>query len=59
MSTVPFCLFLNDLGDFMKANGCSGIDFGVGHGNILTYLKISILLYTDDAVIFATNPTSI
>ena len=55
MSTVPFCLFLNDLGVFMQANGCSGIDFDVQHGKISTYHKILILLYADDA----TDPTTI
>ena len=40
MSTIPFCLLLNDLGDLMQANGCSGIDFDVQHGKFLTFLKI-------------------
>ena len=58
LSTLLFCLFLNDLEDFLQANDCSGINFNVQHGDILTYLKVLILLYADDAVIFATDPTS-
>ena len=57
MPNVLFCLLLNDLGDFMQANGCSGKDFDVQHCKILTYLKLLILLVADDAVIFATDQT--
>ena len=32
MSTVLFCLFINDLGYFMQANGCLQIDFEIQHG---------------------------
>ena len=58
LSPLLFCLFLNDLEDFLQANDCSGINFNVQHGDILTYLKALILLYADDTVIFATDPTS-
>lgn len=58
LSHILFCLFLNNLDDFLQSNGCSGINFEVQHGDILTYLKILILLYADDTVIFATDSTT-
>ena len=58
MSTVLFCLFLNDLGDYASQWMCSGMDFDDQHGEILTYLTILILLYADDVFIFATDPTT-
>ena len=56
MPTVLFCLFTNDLGYFMQANGCLQIDFDIQHDQILTYLETLILLHADEAAIFATDP---
>ena len=55
---VLFCLFLNDLEDFLDTNNCFGIDLEIKHDNNTTFLKVMILLYADDTVIFAMDPAS-
>ena len=58
LSPVLFCMFLNDLNEFLEDHGCSGLNFEVQHGDILTFLKLLTLLYADDTVIFATDPAT-
>ena len=58
LSPVLFCMFLNDLNDFLEDHGCSGLNFEIQHGHILTFLKLLTLLYADDTVIFATDPAT-
>ena len=50
-----FSLFLNDLEDYMRDHHCDDIELGFP-GNIQnTYIKLMLLLYADDAVIFGTD----
>ena len=51
-------MFLNDLEDFLDTNNCFGIDLEIKHDDITNFLKIMILLYADDTVIFAMDPAS-
>ena len=55
LSPILFSLFLNDLEDYMRDHHCYDIELGLP-GNIQdTYIKLMLLLYADDAVIFGTD----
>ena len=58
LSPALFSLFLNDLEDFLNAHHCEGISVDYTDEDIRLYLKILILLYADDTVIFGTDPHS-
>ena len=58
LSPALFSLFLNDLEDYLNAHHCKGISVDYTDENISVYLKILILLYADDTVIFGTEPHS-
>ena len=58
LSPVLFALFLNDLEDFMHSNSCTGVDLEFVSDTIYIYLKLFILLYADDTVIFGVDETS-
>ena len=51
-------MFLNDLNEYLTDQNCSGVNFEVQHGDILTFLKLLTLLYADDTVFFATDPVT-
>ena len=55
LSPVLFALFLNDLESFMHSNNCAGIDLEHVTDNLYMYLRIFILLYADDTVIFGVD----
>ena len=56
LSPALSSLFLNDLEDFLNAHHCKGISVDYADEDISVYLKILILLYADDTVIFRTDP---
>lgn len=58
LSPVLFSLFLNDLEDFLANHHCSGVDLDITNDEIYIYLKILLLLYADDTVIFGIDPVS-
>ena len=58
LSPVLFSLFLNDMEDFLETHHCNGINFDLRNEQLFVYLKIFILLYADDTVIFGTDPDS-
>ena len=58
LSPVLFSLFLNDMENFLETHHCTGIDFDIENDQLLLYLKIFVLLYADDTVIFGTDPDS-
>ena len=58
LSPVLFSLFLNDLEDFLINSNCSGINLNVPGNDLDAYLKIITRLYTDDTLIFATDPAT-
>ena len=58
LSPVLFSLFLNDMEEFLKTNHCTGINFDFDNDQFTVFLKLLVLLYADDTVIFATDPES-
>lgn len=59
LSPVLFALFLNDLESFLYAEKCSGIELNLSSDSVFMYVKLFILLYADDTVIFGTDATSL
>ena len=55
LSPVLFALFLNYLKSFMHSNNCAGIDLEQVTDSLYMYLRIFILLYADDTVIFGVD----
>ena len=55
LSPVPCALFLNDLESFLTQNSCNGIDLKIPDDPISRYIKMFVLLYADDTVIFGTS----
>ena len=55
LSPFLFALYVNDLEDFLKKEkGCTPVDLEIGFDDrISEYLKILLILYADDTVIFA------
>ena len=47
--------FLNDLEEYMRNLNCNGISLNTPGYDIDTYLKILVLLYADDTVVFGTD----
>ena len=58
LSPVLFSLFLNDLESYMQNMNCNGIGLNTPDGNIGDFLKILVLLYADDTVVFGTDAES-
>ena len=58
LSPLFFAIFLNDFGNFMHSNDCSGIDLERVTDSLYDYLRIFILLYADDTVIFGIDATT-
>ena len=55
LSPVLFALFLNDLDDYLEQHNCNGINIESSDQEISIYLKLLVLLYADDTVIFGTD----
>ncbi|MEW8546068.1 MAG: reverse transcriptase family protein [Candidatus Thiodiazotropha sp.] len=55
LSPILFSLFLNDLEDYLTARRCLGINLTLPEDDVETFLKILVLLYADDTVIFGTD----
>ena len=58
LSPTLFSLFLNILENYLHAQDCSGIPIDYTDEEITAYLKLLVLLYADDTVIFGTDPHS-
>ena len=58
VSTVLFAIFLNDLDDYLVQHNCNGITLDSDNQDILLYLKLFVLLYADDTVVFGTDTIS-
>ena len=58
LSPVLFVLFLNDLESFLVSKKCLGTDVEFASDDVYFYLKLFVLLYADDTVIFATDEKS-
>ena len=55
LSPILFAIFLNDLEDHLQQNHCTGINLESSDLDVTIYLKLLVLLYADDTVIFGTN----
>ncbi|MEW8548531.1 MAG: reverse transcriptase family protein [Candidatus Thiodiazotropha sp.] len=55
LSPLLFAIYLNDLETFLLASGSEGINLEFNNEDILCYLKLLILLYADDTVIFSND----
>ena len=58
LSPVLFAIFLNDLEDFLVQHNCNGITLDSDNQDILLYLKLFVLLYADDMVVFGIDAIS-
>ena len=59
LSPVLFALYLNDLESYLFPKNLSGITLDIPDGDVELYLKLFSLLYADDTVIKADNPTDL
>ena len=55
LSPILFAIFLNDLESFMANNGATGLNLDLNYDQLTIFLKIFVLLYADDTVIFGTD----
>ena len=53
LSPFLFALFINDIEDFMIQSGCNPIE--IPGADLQTFIKILIILYADDTVLFANS----
>ena len=58
LSPLLFSIFLNDLEKYLNEN-VNGICFNSTFDDIHLYLKLFLLLYADDTVIFSNNETDL
>ncbi|CAL4160573.1 unnamed protein product, partial [Meganyctiphanes norvegica] len=57
MSPFLFALFVNDIEQFLVQYGCSPVE--ITGANIEIYLKLLIIMYADDTVLFASSKESL
>ena len=56
LSPLLFALYVNDLEEYLKNNDCNSVDLELSFDDrISNYIKILLILYADDTVIFANN----
>ena len=55
MSPILFALYLNDLHSFLKSKSFNGISVNENSDELLVYLRLLILLYADDTVLFSNS----
>ena len=55
LSPILFAIFLNDLESYLESNNASGVNLELKFDNLTLFLKLSVLLYADDTVIFGTD----
>ncbi|XP_053405613.1 uncharacterized protein LOC128558990 [Mercenaria mercenaria] len=55
LSPLLFSLFLNDLEEYLDQKGNSGIKMQDNENDLVTWLKIIVLLYADDTVLVSDN----
>ena len=58
LSPVLFVLFFSDFEDFMKSRSCSGISLEIVLEDLYFHLKLPVMLYADDTVIFGIDESS-
>ena len=55
LSPILFSLYLNDLENYLMTNGANGIVCEANSENIYTYIKLLVILFADDTVLFSDN----
>ena len=55
LSPFLFSLFVNDLEQFLLQHGCNPISIKTSGTDPLVYLKLLIIMYADDTVLFASS----
>lgn len=55
LSPLLFAMYLNDLETYLLSSGVEPISLEFQKDNIMTYLKLLILLYADDTIIFSND----
>lgn len=55
LSPLLFAIYMNDLENFMRLNGCTGIDIDMHDENVLIFIKLFVLLYADDTIVMSDN----
>ena len=53
LSPFLFALFINDIEEYLTQNGCDSIQ--VTGADVQTYLKLLVIMYADDTVLFANS----
>ena len=59
LSPFLFSIFLNDLQDYLIVRQASGVDIDVSTEDAIYYMKMLILLYADDTIIFSDDPNNL
>ena len=55
LSPVLFALFLKYIESFLCDKGCNGVNFEFQYDDIKLYLKLLVLLYANNTVVFGTD----
>ena len=58
LSPLLFSMYVNDLQQYLQTNECAGVSVlcnDVNDNNMTYYLKMLLLMYADDTVLFATS----
>ena len=55
LSPILFSLYLNDLEHYLMSNGADGIVCEANTEQVYSYIKLVILLFADDTVLFSNN----
>ena len=55
MSPILFALYLNDLHSFLRSRNVNGITVNENSDELRVYLRLLILLYADDTVLFSNS----
>ena len=55
LSPILFALYLNDLHSFLRSRNVNGITVNENSDELLVYLRLLILLYADDTVLFSNS----
>ena len=59
LSPFLFSIFLNDLEMYLNNDNVSGITCDVNNDEMILFLKVLILLYADDIVVFSDNESGL
>ena len=55
LSPFLFSIFLNDLNAYLMTKQANGVNCDINYEDVSVYIKILVLLFADDTVLFGTN----